>query len=166
MKIRHLLPILAGLLVFALVAGCATTPPAAQTTQTTAPPTQPPTAQTTAPPTTAAPTVTTPEPVRTLPPMYAVDVQVDGNGLSIDPKIIATFRGGQGVNFVSQIDVKLTREDGVIKEGKFVPPLAVNQAVELQTTTGNNNRVEIWISLVNGERYKTFDQVVPFRSFH
>ncbi|MDD1719252.1 MAG: hypothetical protein LUQ25_04265 [Methanoregulaceae archaeon] len=165
MKFRYLVAMLAILTAFAFIAGCAqNTPPPTQTTTATTVATPPP-VQTTVQ-TTAVVTTSTPAPVQTLPKIYAVDVQVGGNGLTIDPKIIATFRGGQGINFVTKIDVILTRNDGVVETAVFTPPLSVGDVRELPSTTSNDNRVEVYVSLSTGERYKIFDEMVPFRSFH
>jgi hypothetical protein len=167
MKIRYLVPITGLLLALALVAGCTQVPvtPPVRTTVLTTPQT-PTLLQTTAPPTGVATTGNPPGPVQTLPRIYTVEVQVDSNGLSIDPKIITTFRGGPGINFVTQIDVILTRDDGVIKTGTLTQPLSVGQMVELPSTTGNNNQVEVYVTLSTGDRYKIFNETVPFRAFH
>ena len=57
-------------------------------------------------------TASTPGVVQTLPEEYAVEVQVASNGVSVDPKIITTFRGG-GINFITQVEVVNARGDGI-----------------------------------------------------
>jgi hypothetical protein len=167
MKRSHLIVgclLMCGLL---LASGCTqpSTPPPTTTAVTTAVTTAAP--QTTRIPTTAATSVSsTPGPVETLPPVYGIDVQVDSNGVAIDPNVIVTFRGGQGINFVTQIDAILTRGDGVIKTGTMLPPFSVGQTINLPSTAGNQDRVQVWVTLATGNKYLVIDQYVPFRSYH
>jgi ABC-type transport system substrate-binding protein len=89
------------LVLLLVVAGCtqsasqqATPAPTAELT-TEVPAT---TAAATAVPTTFVPA--TPGPTETLPSAQAVDVQVASNGVSINPQVILTFRGGKGMNVI------------------------------------------------------------------
>ncbi|HII75889.1 MAG TPA: hypothetical protein HA264_02330 [Methanolinea sp.] len=152
---------LAGLLV--LGAGC-TQPSTGPATQVQTP------VPTTAQPT-ASPTVATPVATPTLgyiegplPAQYMVDVQVDRNTVAITPSIIATYRGGKGTNFVYSVDVTVTRSDGQVITKSLERP-QVNQQVEIEGTRGTD-RVEVFVNLVNGERYRIYDQSLAFRTYN
>jgi hypothetical protein len=148
-----------------LAAGC---------TQPAAPPATPvPTTVVTtiAPTTEATPVPTTiasskPEPVQTLPSIWGVDVQVNSNGEAIDPQVILTFRGGKGLNLIPEIDIRVTRSDGVVEEAKMKQPLYVGQTVSLPGTRQNNDRAEVWAITPQGDRVKIYDDYVPFRQYH
>lgn len=128
------------------------------------------TAATTAP--TPVPTTISskPEPTQTLPDMWSLDVQVEGNGEAINPQIISTIRGGKGMNFILAVNVKVTRPDGKVetgsipRDGKF----KVGDSVSLPVTSqmGNVNRVEIWVTDPQGNQVKIFDDFVPFRTYN
>ncbi|HUU75984.1 MAG TPA: hypothetical protein VMW63_07840, partial [Methanoregulaceae archaeon] len=146
--------------LFLLAAGC---------TQPAAPPATP---TPTAPPGTPVPTTSaTVAPVITpdyiegpIPSQYSVDVQVDRNTVSIDPKITITYRGGKGINFVSTLQVKVTTSDGrVITPDALYKP-QVNDEVVVQGSTGTD-RVEVFVTIVNGDRYKIYDQEHAFRTY-
>jgi hypothetical protein len=153
-------------LVLALVAGCSQpaapvvtpTPTAVVTTEeiTEAP--------------TAAPTSTvdsvTPGPTQTLPEIWSLEVQVEGNGEAINPQLITTLRGGKGMNVVPAIDIKVTRSDGVVETERMIQPLFVGKSVTLAGTTQNKDRVEVWATTPNQERVKIFDNYVSFRSYN
>ncbi len=174
---RPIILVLAIVVLLLCTAGCTSTPPGPTTTVPTTPPTTIPstTVPTTIPPTTAAsatattstaPTVSTPGPIQTLPEIYNVDVQVNSNGQSIDPKVIVSFRGGKGINFVYQIAITLYRSDGVVETATMQQPLYVGQSVELDSTTSNDNRVVVVVTLQDGSSYTTVDQYVPFRQYY
>jgi hypothetical protein len=163
---KSLLIASAGLLciVLVLTAGC---------TQPATPPVTPtPTPVVTTAPPTSTPTLTsvssTPGPTQTLPEIWSLDVQVRGNGESIDPQIITTVQGGKGLNFILQVDVRVTRPDGIIKNGIIAKPLSVGKSVSLPITSqmGNVNRVEVWATNPQGEKVKIFDDYVPFRTYN
>ena len=138
------------LVFFLLVAGC---------TQQGASPTNP--------SSTAAPsTLSTPGPTQTLPSYWSVEVQVSSNGKAIDPQIVMTFRGGDGMNLVPEIDMQVTRTDGVVETGKLTQPIDIGDTVTLPGTTGNYDRAEVWAVTPQGDRVKIIDQYVPFRSYH
>jgi len=163
---RPLILAIAFMALFLCAAGCTQTPsgtPTATTVATSVPTTTVATATAT---TASTPSVSTPGPVQTIPEIYNVDVQVNSNGMSIDPKISATFRGGKGINFVYNIVVTLYRGDGKVETATMVQPLSVGQTVELQSTTGNNDRVVVVVTLQNGSSYTIIDQTVPFRQYH
>lgn len=112
----------------------------------------------------------TPGPTQSLPDMWSMDVQVEGNGEAINPQIIATVRGGKGMNLVQAITIKVTRADGKVEEAQ-IPRQAggfrVGDTVSLPITSemGNVNRVEVWVTNPQGEKVKTFDDYVPFRAY-
>ncbi|MFA6226081.1 MAG: hypothetical protein WC620_07885 [Methanoregula sp.] len=147
---------------------------AAGCTQTAAPPATPaPTAVETIATATPAPVTTTvasstPGPVQTLPDAWGIEVQVAGNGESINPEITVTCVGGKGLNVVPQLDVKVTRPDGVVKTDSITKPLYKGKSVSLPITNamGNVNRVEVWAINPQGDKVKIFDDYVPFRTYN
>jgi hypothetical protein len=151
--------------VFILAAGCT------QTTTQTATPTPTPAVTTEQPTLTPTPTTDsqTPGPTQTLPEIWNIDVQVYGNGQSIDPQIITVIRGGKGLNFILQVDVRVTRADGVVETGTITrhTTYKVGDSVSLPVTSqmGKVNRVEVWATTPQGERIKIFDDYVPFRQY-
>ena len=149
------------LLLLLITAGC---------TQTTPPVTPAPTVETLA---TAVPTPVptafippTTEPVQTLPDIWSLEVQVYSNGEAINPMISVVNRGGKGLNFINQLESKVTRSDGVIEEVSMVKPMYVGKTLEMKGTTQNNDRVEVWAYTPENQRVKIVDQIVPFRSYH
>lgn len=152
---------LAGLLV--LGAGCTQQPPGPATEVPTPVPT---TAQPTVQPTVVTPAVTptTGFIEGPLPSQYDVTVQVDRNRVATNPLITTTFRGGKGINFVSSMDVTVSRSDGQVVTRTIGKP-QVNSFIEIQGTLGTD-RVEVFISLVDGTRYRIYDQAMPFRSYN
>jgi hypothetical protein len=160
---KKILTILIFCAILALVAGCSqpAAPPA-----TPAPTTVETTVATTAPtpvPTTAA--SLTPGPTQTLPEAWAVDVQVASNSETIDPQIVATYRGGKGQNLIVGIDVRVTRSDGVVEDARMTQPLYVGKNVSLPGTRENKDRAEVWVLTPQGDRIKIYDAYVPFRQY-
>ena len=163
--------ILAGMLVLcmalAFAAGC--TQPAEQPPATAAPTTEPTVGTTVATP---EPTTvsSTPGPTQTLPDIWSLDVQVQGNGEAIDPQIIATIRGGKGLSFILNVDVKVTRADGQVVTGSIPRQTVyhVGDSVSLPVTSemGKVNRVEVIATDPQGNQVKIFDDYVPFRSYN
>jgi len=168
---KKTLSILIGITVVLCVcmAGCTQPSPGGQVT-----PTSPTTVATTPPVTaTATPIPTSPTQVTStptgflegpLPTQYSVDVQVDRNTVAIKPTITVTFRGGKGINFVHSVDVVVSRSDGQVVTGSLERP-QVNSQLELEGTRGTD-RVEIFINLITGDRYRVYDQALPFRSYN
>lgn len=154
-------------IVLAATAGCTgeQAPPAATPAPTTVP-----VVETTA--ATAVPTVasSTPGPTQTLPDMWSLDVQVNGNNYGPDPQIIATIRGGKGLNFILAVDVKVTRADGQVESGRIPREgtYRVGDSLSLPVTNdmGNVNRVEVTATDPQGQQVKIFDAYVPYRSFN
>jgi len=149
--------------VLALAAGC-TQPATPPSTQTPTP------AVTTgaATPTVSNPVSSTPGPTQTLPETWAIEVQVQSNGFAPDPQIITTVRGGKGLNFIQQIDVRVTRSDGIVENGNILKPLKVGDSVSLASTTapGYADRAEVWATDPQGTKVKIFDDYVPFRTYN
>jgi hypothetical protein len=110
----------------------------------------------------------TPGPTQTLPEIWALEVQAYGNGEAINPQIIVSCQGGKGLNFIQQIDVKVTRPDGVVVTDVISKPLYKGKEVSLPITSqmGNVNRVEIWATTPQGDKVKIFDDYVPFRTYN
>ncbi len=111
-----------------------------------------------------------PEPTQTLPDMWSLDVQVEGNGQAIDPQVITTIRGGKGLNFILKVDVRVTRADGKVETGSIPrnQQYRVGDSVSLPVTSqmGNVNRVEVWATTPQGDQVKIFDDYVPFRTYN
>jgi hypothetical protein len=149
--------------VLAMAAGC--TQPAAPVT-----PTPTPAATTAAATPTASSTSvsSTPGPTQTLPEAWYIEVQVQSNGFAPDPQIITTVRGGKGLNFIQQVDVRVTRSDGIVENGNILKPLKVGDSVSLASTTapGYADRAEVWATDPQGTKVKIFDDYVPFRTYH
>jgi hypothetical protein len=158
----------AGLLCIVLILAAGCTQPA--TPPVTPTPTSVVTTATPAPTPTPTSVSSTPGPTQTLPDIWSLDVQVEGNGESIDPQIITTVRGGKGLNFILQVDVKVTRADGKVETGTITrhTTYRVGDSVSLPVTSqmGNVNRVEVWATMPQGERVKIFDAYVPFRTYN
>jgi hypothetical protein len=162
MNVRYCIGAFLVLLLLLVTAGC---------TQTTPPATPTPTAVetiATAVPTPVPTTLSlTPGPTQTLPDMWSLEVQVQGNGEAINPQIIVNCQGGKGLNFIQRIDVRVTRPDGVVENGEITKPLYKGKEVSLPITSqmGNVNRVEIWATTPQGDKVKIFDNYVPFRTY-
>jgi hypothetical protein len=147
---------------------------AAGCTQTAAPPATPaPTAVETIATATPAPVTTTlasltPGPTQTLPEAWGIEVQVASNGESVDPQITVTCMGGKGLNVVPQLDVKVTRSDGVVETESITKPLYKGKSVSLRSTTkpGYVDRTEVWAINPQGDKVKIYDAYVPFRSYN
>ena len=151
-------------LVLALVAGCSQPATPAATPEPTATETLVETAAPTAIPTTAD--SLTPGPTQALPEIWSIEIQVGSNGEAINPQITTTLRGGKGMNVIPEIDVKITRSDGVVETGRMVQPFHVGSSVVLDGTTKNTDRAEVWVVTPNGESVKIYDAYVPFRSYN
>jgi hypothetical protein len=151
------------LLLLLVTAGCMqTTPPATPTPTAVETATEVPTPV----PTTLL--SLTPGPTQTLPDMWSLEVQAQGNGEAINPLIIVSCQGGKGLNFIQQIDVQVTRPDGIVENGVINKPLYKGKEVSLPITSqmGNVNRVEIWATTPQGDKVKIFDDFVPFRTYN
>jgi hypothetical protein len=105
------------------------------------------------------PTVTA-GPTDYVPMIYRVALQVDRNTIAINPDVIVTFRGGEGMNLISSLEVILTRSDGEIRTGTLVSP-RIGDKVDLEGTTGRD-RVEVIAHMDTGESYKIYDRILPY----
>jgi len=134
---------------------------------------------TTLPPTTIVPvatSVSTPGPTQTLPSNWGVDIQVASNNEAIDPQIVATFRGGKGLNVIPLIEVTVTRaSDGAVVTERMTQPLFIGKTVSIKSSPkpdaaseawGLKDRAEVWVTTPQGERVKIFDAYIPFRSYN
>jgi len=152
-----------GILIIALLlaAGCSF-PGGSQTTlaPTTVPATPFPTIAEdhTAVPTTSGGS-TVPGPTQTIPVNEAVTVTVEKAG-TYSTTIISTFNGGKGINFVSRIEVRVTRPDGSVVTGTLKPMMGEN--LELEGTNGTD-RVEVTAYMKSGQVYKIIDQQMPYK---
>jgi hypothetical protein len=149
--------------VLAMAAGC--TQPAAPVTPT---PTPAATTVAATPKASSTSISSTPGPTQTLPEAWYIEVQVQSNGFAPDPQIITTVRGGKGLNFIQQVDVRVTRSDGIVENGNILKPLKVGDSVSLASTTapGYADRAEVWATDPQGTKVKIFDDYVPFRTYN
>ena len=153
-------------LVLAFAAGCSQ--PAAPAAATPAPTPEQTVEATTAAPAAAPTTLAsiTPGPTQTLSEIWSIEVQVQSNGEAINPQVITTLRGGKGMNVVPEIDIRITRSDGVVESDKMVQPLYVGKTISLGGTSSNNDRAEVWAITPDGNRVKIYDAYIPFRSYN
>ena len=146
------------LVIAILAAGCTGTKPTpAETTVVTTVPT---TIPTTAAPVTTPPGSTQPGPTQTLPSNQEVSISVEKAG-TYATTIITSFDGGKGLNYVSRIEVKVTRPDGSIVTGPLQP--IVGSTLELEGTNGTD-RVEVTVFMKDGKVYKVIDQQMPYKT--
>ena len=152
MNARSVIGVFLILLFLLITAGCTqTTPPVPTPVATTA------TAVPTPVPTT--PLSLTPGPTQTLPEVWNLEMQVQSNGVSIDPLITVSVQGGKGLNFIQQVDVRVTRSDGVVETGVIAKPLYKGKEISLRSTTapGYRDRAEVWATTPQGDKVKIFE---------
>jgi len=83
-------------------------------------------------------------------------------------KIPVIFQGGEGLIHVKKIDVKLTRTDGSVQTATI--GIRKGDQVELEGTRGEGplrgpiDRVEVWVTMDNGQTYKTNDELREYRT--
>jgi hypothetical protein len=99
------------------------------------------------------------------------DVAVAVDRDAINPIITMTYRGGQGINAVVLLEFVITRSDGVVVRdslGYPGPRPQVNNQMTLEGTRevsdSKADRVQVFVTYNNGDKYLLFDQVMPFRS--
>jgi hypothetical protein len=159
MKKFSLITILSVVVLLLVFAGCTqapVTPPATATPTTSAP-------STTAPVTTAEPaTMGTPGPTQTLPPEYSLTFQVQTNGRTTDPLTYVGINGGNGMNFVTDVEAILTKPDGTSQSQIMSQPHYSGQNVSFPCSTWQN-RVQIWTTAPDVGKIKVYDEVVPFK---
>ena len=83
------------------------------------PPVLPATSSPTPVPTTLPADSVTPEPTGTLPSYWSVNVQAQSNGQAINPQIVITFRGGQGMSLIPRILLKVTGRTALLRPGRW-----------------------------------------------
>lgn len=150
------IPYLTILIVLCIAAGAAGCSAPAATTATA--PATPAPANTASSAATSAPDLV-PVPTDALPAGYEVTIDVGEKDYLA--KIPVTFQGGMGQIHVTRIDVRLTKSDG----GTIDKVLTNNKgdSVDLDGTK-QTDRVEVWVSMNNGQRYKTNDVLSPYRT--
>ena len=148
------LPLIIVLLV-ALLAGCAA-PQQGNVSPTTVPPT---TLPTTPPLTSPSGGSLVPGPTQTMPADKSVTVDVTRD--PIYPTITLTFRGGKGQFQVRDIDVRVTRSDGVVETQKLGHNVGDTATL---TGTRGKDRVEVTVTLVTGDQYKIIDALYDYYS--
>jgi len=156
--------ILLMLAMLLLTAGCTQPAPVPPATSTPTP--VPTTEQVFTPiPTTTPAGMGTPGPTQTLPPQYALTFQVTPNGRTTNPLTFVALNGGNGMNFVSEIDIILTEPDGTQHTEIWNQPLSMGQNVGIPCST-RENRVEIWTTAPTVGKIKVYDEIVPFMSIN
>ncbi|MDK2989077.1 MAG: hypothetical protein PWR16_606 [Methanoculleus sp.] len=100
----------------------------------------------------------TPGPTQTMPPGKEVEFQLTGGYPSrVTNDLYIAFSGGKGQDFVTSIDVRVTKSTGeVITE--TMQPIRGDELI-IHNAKGEN-RVEITVALVTGGSYKVKDQIV------
>lgn len=106
------------------------------------------------------PPVPTPGPVQTLPPGKDVTIQVNEKDTSY-ATITVIFSGGEGQVAVTDILVRVTRPDGeIIME--HLPPVKGSEVI-IQGSR-DTDRIEVFVTLNTGNRYKVIDTLLPYRT--
>ena len=143
-----------------LVSGCtdSSAPPESLTPVTTLPPTSP----------LVTPTITQAIADYLTGPMpgdKSVAISVDRS--AVNPNITITFRGGAGINFVATMDTVLTRSDGVVMQDSLPRP-RVNDHITMvgtkEVSETRADRLQVFITLVTGDKYLIYDQTLPYKS--
>jgi len=160
MKIMLTISVITVVMVIIFTAGC--TGGGGQTTPTQ---TVPPTPIATMVGTTTAQTTRgcesiQPGPTQTIPPQEEISVSVEKAG-TYSTTIITHFNGGKGINFVSRIDVRVTRPDCSVVSGQLKP--MVGETLELEGTQGTD-RVEVVATMKSGNVYTIIDQLMPYKT--
>ncbi|SCL74490.1 hypothetical protein L21_0369 [Methanoculleus chikugoensis] len=153
MNFRLLSALIVLLLAFSLSAACTGTDGDADPTT--------PRATTTigeTPAATATPVSLTPGPTQTAPPGKEVDFQLTGGYPSrVTNDLYIAFSGGKGQDFVTKIDVRVTKSTGEVITDTLQP--IRGDDIIIQNAKGEN-RVEITVSFVTGGTFKVKDQIV------
>jgi len=164
MKNVVLTAILLLLITFLISAGC--TEPVPTQPATPFPTLVPTTEQVFTPLPTTAPTgMGTPGPTQTLPSQYSVTFQVTPNGRTTNPLIYVGLMGGNGMNFISEVEIILTEPDGIQHIEYMRQPLTMGENVAIPCST-TKNRVEIWVTAPQVGKIKVHDEIVPFQSIN
>lgn len=155
-----LVPVL--VLLMCISAGCLSGFEPTTTITNTPLPTQPPLSV----PPTMEPTAVSlaPGPTQTLPPQYYVEVQVEKQNQEGVPTITVTFRGGTGMAFTEQVNIRVTRSDGIVETAAMDKP-KVGDERNLKGTI-YDDRVEVSVFLATGDSYTIYDALVPYQSIN
>ena len=105
-----------------------------------------------------------PGPVVTIPPNYAVAIQVTRDPNTAFPYINVAFRGGKGQSILWKITVTVIRSDGQVLQ-ELIPmsgqnQYAVGDSVRILGTTGTDEVVVV--ATIAGREYKMYDENRPF----
>jgi len=101
----------------------------------------------------------------TLPDDWSINIQVASNGEAINPQIITTLLGGNGISVIPLIEVQITRPDGSVETASMHQPLFVGKTVSIAIASTGTNRVEVWVTTPVEDRITIFDEYVPFRDY-
>ena len=102
----------------------------------------------------------TPGPTQTVPPGKEVDFQLTGGHPSrVTNDLYIAFRGGKGQDFVTKIDVRVTKSTGEVITDTLKPVVSSDGELIIHHAKGEN-RVEITVALVTGGSYKVVDKIV------
>ena len=107
----------------------------------------------------------TPGPTQTLPPQYSVTFQITPNGRVTDPLTFVGLMGGNGMTFITQVEIVLTEPDGAQHTEYMNKPFTIGQNVGIPCST-MQNRVEIWVTAPQVGKIKVTDEIVPFQSLN
>lgn len=168
---KTFIPVLGFILIagFLILAGCSqpATPPATPTPGTPVQTQVPATTMTiaTPEPTKAPIGMGTPGPTQTLPPQYNVMFQVTPNGNTANPIMYVSLQGGNGMNFIAQVDVVLTMPNGTVNTATMSRPFTMGQKVSIPCSQFEN-RIEIWVTAPTVGKIKVYDKIVPFQSIN
>jgi hypothetical protein len=154
MNFRLLPALIVLLLAFSFCAACTGSgEPAGPTPRETAVITATPAATTTA-------VSLTPGPTQTMPPGKEVEFQLTGGYPSrVTNDLYIGFRGGKGQDFVTSIDVRVTKSTGEVITDTLRPVVGDAGELIIHNAKGEN-RVEITVALVTGGSYKVKDEIV------
>ncbi|HOP68036.1 MAG TPA: hypothetical protein PLM96_05360 [Methanoregulaceae archaeon] len=106
-----------------------------------------------------------PGPTQSLPPQYSLTFQVTANGNMVKPLMFVGLMGGNGLNYVSLVEVTLTKPDGSSETQSMRQPFSMGENLEFPCST-DKNRIEIWATAPEVGRLKVYDEIVPFRSLN
>jgi hypothetical protein len=100
-----------------------------------------------------------PGPTQTLPVNQVLYVTVDKDSVSGEVTVIAT---GPSRNVVDDIEILLTRSDGLQQTGHITPSQKVDE-VTIPGTRGTD-RIEVTVRFYSGATYKVIDKLLEIRS--
>ncbi len=101
-----------------------------------------------------------PGPTQTLPPGKDVVIQVNEKD-PIYQTVTVIFAGGEGQIAVTDITMVYNRPDGSSDQEKL-PPVKGSEVVFQGTR--ETDRIQGYVTLNTGSRYKVIDQAVPYRT--